>query len=272
MPDLKKVSVVTVFNKGMRFYSTALKSFLYQSYANTEWIIIDNSGKNLIQSKFQRYLAKENRIRIIANSSPLSAQDVFKQGIESADGEYIALLSPFDYWIKDKILRQIAYMERYKAVLSHTSYAFGDDECHLLKIGCYHCERELNLLNYDMQKNPVCLSTIVFRRDYTPLNYGKSDEPFDVMSLLLKSGATSLGISEVMSVCRLFFSQGDQLKIDQIIKDLKQIDTSDSALKVRVLEHHASKALNVEPLKLDPHNCVGHEVIQSLIELQNFKI
>ncbi len=272
MADLKKISVITVFNQGMRFYNTALKSFLYQSYSNKEWLIIDNTGNNVISSKFATRLQQKNNIRILVNQSPLLAQDVLKQGIENAQGEYIALLRPTDYWIKDKLLHQMAYMERYKSVLSNTSYTFGDSDCHLLKLGCYHCEGELNMLNYNIEKNPVSVSTIMFRKNYTPLHYGKIDEKFDIMSLFLKSGAVSLGISEVMTICRLSFSKAEQKKIDQLLKEMKAIDTQDSALKIRVLEHYAMKALNVAPLTLDPSNCAGHEVVNSLIELQNFKI
>lgn len=275
MENLKKISVITVLNRGMRFYMTALKSYLYQTYPNTEWLIIDNTGKNIIRSKFMKYLMHENRIRILTNLVSLSPQDVLRQGVENTQGEYIAFLRPVDYWVKDKLSRQMAYMERYKAMLSHTSYAFGDNECHLLKVGCYHSETELNLLNYDVNKNPVSVSTMMFRRYYTPIDCGKFDEKtgqFDIMLLFLKSGVVSSGMSDVMTVCRPLFSKSEQLKIDQVVKEINQIDTTDDSLKAKVLEHYAMNALNVAPLKLDPYGCVGHDVIDSLIELQNFKI
>lgn len=273
MLDLKKISVVTIINSGTRFYVTAIKSFMYQTYKNAEWIIIDNSGRNLIASKLDRYMQKDERIQFYHNEFPLSKADVLKQAFELASGAYIAFLDPQDYWINDKLSRQIAVMMRFGAPMTHTSYAFGDDKCHLLPIGCYHIEGELNLLNYKL-KNPVSISTLMLSKDRTVIDFSKYEEGenADLMTFFLKNGVVSTGIADVMTLCRPIFDKKTQSKMDDMIHRLMISNPDDKTTALRVIEHHAYGALNVEGIKLDPSICIGHDVVSSLNRLRNFKV
>ena len=273
MLDLKKISVVTIINSGTRFYVTAIKSFMYQTYKNAEWIIIDNSARNLIASKIDRYMQKDERIRFFYNEIPLSRPEVLKQAFNAAQGSYIAFLDPQDYWVIDKLSRQIALMMRFGAPMSHTSYAFADDKCHLLPIGCYHVEGELNLLNYKI-KNPVSVSTLMLNKDRVAIDFSKYEEGenSDLMTFFLKNGVVSTGTTDVMTLCRPIFDRKTQSKMDDMIRRLMISNPDDKTTALRVVEHHAYGALNVEGLKLDPNICIGHDVIASLNRLRNFKI
>jgi len=273
MSELKKVSVVTIINKGTRFYVTAIKSFLYQSYANTQWIVIDNSGRNIVASKIAKYLQKDTRISFYNNEKVLTAPEVFKQAIDLCNGSYVAFLDPQDYWIKDKLMRQLSFMMRFAAHLCHTSYAFADDKCHLLPIGCYHVEGNFNILNYST-KNPVSLSTLMLYKDHVKLDFGKYDneEGTDLMTFLLKNGLVSTGIADVMTLCRPIFDKSTQSKIDELLHRLMVENPDDKTTSMRVIEHLAYNALNVEGIKLDPSVCIGHDVVTSLNRLRNFKI
>lgn len=273
--NYRKISVITIVDKGSRFYVTALKSYLYQNYQNTEWIILDNTGRNLLASKIEKYLQNNSKIKLISNPSPLKKAEVLKQAFSLATGEYIAFLSPADYWVKDKLTRQIGFMTRYQAPLCHTSYAFGDDKCNLLPIGCYHVEKELNILNYSMQ-NPVCVSTLMAKKDKLVLNFNWFDEgeekETDLMTFFLKSGAVSSGMSDVLTLCRPIFEKKTREKIEGLIKKVLEENPKDKNITTRVLGHHAYAALNVEGLKLDPSICIGYDVVVSLTKLRNFKI
>ena len=66
-------------------------------------------------------------------------------------------------------------MSRFAAKLSHTAYAFADDKYHLLPIGCYHVESELNLLNYKI-KNPTAISTLMLHKDHVLLDFSKYED------------------------------------------------------------------------------------------------
>ncbi len=273
MESFKKISVVTIFEKGMRFYLTALKCFKYQTYQNTEWVIIDNTGKDTLSEKMEKYISQDQRIRLIANKDVLSKPNVLKQAFEQANGEYIAFLEPQDFWVKDKIARQLGFMSRYKAPLSHTSYAFADDKCFLLPIGCYHIEKELNMLNYKLE-NPVVSSTLMIERNNAQIDFSKFEETeqFDLMMFFLKSGIVSSGISDVMTLCRPIFEKEMRSKIEDLIKKVLEENPKDTNIASKVMEHHAYSALNIDGLKLDPSICIGYDVIESLSRLRNLKL
>ena len=273
MLNLQKISVVTIINPGTRFYVTAVKSFMYQTYKNAEWIVIDNSGKNLIGAKFAKYEQKDERIRFFENPIVLRHDEVLKQAFDLAQGSYLAFLDPQDYWIHDKLSRQVGFMMRFGAPLSHTSYAFGDDKCHLLNIGCYHISGDFNLLNYKT-KNPACISTLMINKERTRIDFEKYEEGenSDLMTFFLKNGLISAGLTDVMTLCRPVFDKKTQTKIDGLIRDLLLANPDDKTTALRVVEHHAYSAKNVDGLKLDPSVCIGHEVVTSMNKLRNFKI
>ncbi|MBR2300267.1 MAG: glycosyltransferase [Alphaproteobacteria bacterium] len=273
MKNYRKISVVSILNKGMRFYMTAVKCFEYQTYQNTEWVIIDNTGKNMLSEKMEKYISQDERIRLIANDDVLSRQDVLKQAFEAATGEFVAFLEPDDFWVRDKLTRQLGFMSRYKAPLSHTSYAFADDKCNLLPIGCYHVDKELNLINYDL-KNPVANSTLMLVKDNSAINFSNYEETeqTDLMTFLLKSGIVSSGMTDVMTLCRPVFEKQMQQKIEDLIKKVLQDNPKDTNIAFKVLEHHAYSALNVDGLKLDPTICIGYDVLESLTRLKKLKI
>ena len=272
MVEIKKISVISIVEKGMRFYLTALKSFAYQSYLNTEWLIIDNTGTSLLEKKLEKYTLKDNRIRVITNETPLSKALVLKQAFESACGDYVAFLNPSDFWVKDKLSKQTGFMMRYHAPLCHTSYAFADDQYHLLPVGCYHVEKDLSMLNYSY-KNPISLSTLMIGKDvhldFSKFEYSHST---DIMSFFLKSGIVSSGMSDVLTLCRPIFDTQTRQKIEELIKGLSKDNPNAELITARVLEHHIHAALNVEGLKLDPSICIGFDVITSLTKLKNFKM
>jgi len=272
MVEIRKISVVSIVGKGMRFYVTALKSFAYQVYQNTEWLIIDNTGAGILQNKLAKYVRQDGRIRIVTNENPLSMANVLKQAFELSTGDYIAFLNPRDFWVRDKLSRQLGFMMRYRAPLCHTSYAFADDGCHLLPVGCYHVEKDLNMQNYTF-KNPVSLSTLMIQRnvliDFSKFN---NDEDSDEMMIFLKSGIMSSGMSDVLTLCRPLFDRKTQKELDELIGKIISENPNASAITSRVMEYHAKSALNIEGLKLDPSICIGYDVIVSLTKLRNFKI
>lgn len=272
MVEIKKISVVSIVDKGTRFYITALKCFMYQTYQNTEWLIIDNTGSGILKAKLEKYIIKDERIRVISNMMPRTKPEVLKQAFELATGNYIAFLNPSDYWVSDKLARQTGFMLRYKASLSHTSYGFADDGCHLLPIGCYHIQKDLNMLNYSL-KNPVSLSTLMISKDAL-IDFSKFEmsSDSDEMMFFLKTGLVSSGMSDVLTLCRPIFDEDTRAELEKMIASVSAQNPNAADITLRVLEHHAHAALNVEGLKLDPTICIGYDVIASLTKLRNYKI
>lgn len=97
-----------VFNR-QRQANEAVRSALAQSYSVTEIIVVDDGSNPLFF--LEGDLAKEARIRLIRldeNNGPGAARNA---GVKAARGRWIAWLDSDDLWHKDKLLRQMTYLQ-----------------------------------------------------------------------------------------------------------------------------------------------------------------
>ncbi len=118
---LPKVSIIIPFYNDS-FIDQAVVSALYQTYPNIEIIVVDD-GSTQHQHRLAPYLS-----RIIylgkANGGTASA---LNYGMQMASGKYVAWLSSDDRFMPDKVTKQVAYMERTNAQISHTDFDFMNE-------------------------------------------------------------------------------------------------------------------------------------------------
>src|SRR4051812_38360727 len=111
-----KVSIIIPFYNDP-YIDQAVMSALYQTYPNIEIIVVDD-GSTLHQHLLAPF---QSRIHYLgkANGGTASA---LNYGMRMASGKYVAWLSSDDRFSPDKIARQVDYMERTNAQISHTDY------------------------------------------------------------------------------------------------------------------------------------------------------
>lgn len=269
----KKVSVVTVAHNCSRFLTSAFKSFAYQDYENMEWIIVNDASTDGTAAKLQKYRQKDSRVKLCLNKQRKGYNDSYNFAVSKASGDYIAFLEPENFWVKNKISRQVGFMLRFNAVLSHTSYAFADGKYNLLPVGCRHIEPRVDLLNFGKDTD-ICLSTLMLNRDeikdFFPMPEDKKE--VDIVMYLMQKGLVSQGLSDVLSLCRPKFDNPKRHKhIEHIQQLYDQMDKNN--VKVPSLMNYAVyKASNIANVKLDSSSCIGTEVVKSLHELKKFKL
>ena len=91
------VSVLLPNYNGEKHLEEAIDSVLGQTYANIELIIVDDGSSE--------YLKRGKHISYALN-----------QGLKYASGEYIARIDSDDIWEKDKLEKQITYMNEHQEV------------------------------------------------------------------------------------------------------------------------------------------------------------
>lgn len=273
MYQYKKVSVVTVAHNCSRFLTTAFKSFAYQDYQNMEWIIVNDASTDTTARRLQNYRKRDSRVKLCLNTSRKGYAESYSFAISKASGDYIAFLEPENVWVKDKISRQLGFMIRYNALMSHTSYAFVDDRCNLLPTGCCHIEPKVNLLNFGKEAD-ICLSTFMLNReevkDLFPMP--AKEENQDILMYLMQKGLVSQGMGEVMTLCRPRFDYPTRQKALTNIRDIYSKMHEENISIPRIMRYQAYKATNIAGLKLDPSFCISRDVSLSMDELQKFKL
>ena len=116
------VSIITPSYNSSKFISTTIESVLEQTYQNWEMIIVDDLSPDNSIAIVKKYLPKDNRIKFLKlekNSGPAIARNY---AIKEAKGRYIAFLDSDDLWHKDKLSKQITFMQKNDIALSYTGY------------------------------------------------------------------------------------------------------------------------------------------------------
>jgi len=101
----KKVSIlIPAYNK--RFFKTALKSALSQTYKNLEIIICDDSEGSSIRKIVKKL--KTDRLRYFKNEKNLGFSANFTKCFEIADGEYIKYLNDDDLLQRECVQQMVS--------------------------------------------------------------------------------------------------------------------------------------------------------------------
>ena len=116
------VSIITPSHNSMQFIPETIDSVMNQTYQNWELIIIDDHSQDNSVETVEKYLEKDNRIKLIKlieNSGPAVARN---RGIQEAKGRYIAFLDSDDMWMPDKLSKQLSFMQNHHISLSFAGY------------------------------------------------------------------------------------------------------------------------------------------------------
>lgn len=114
--------VIPTYNKGLYIEKT-VQSVLNQTYKNLEIILVDNFSDPNTISVLDRVINLSPKIRILklqSNLGPSSARNI---GINNANGKYIFFLDGDDIMLREKVHKQVKFMnENPEVALSLTSY------------------------------------------------------------------------------------------------------------------------------------------------------
>jgi glycosyltransferase involved in cell wall biosynthesis len=125
-----KISVIIPFHNRIPVLLEAVKSVLAQSYQNIEvWLVDDGSTDNIealkkIEDPRFHYVYQEHK-------GVSAARNL---GISLSSGKYVAFLDSDDLFMRDKLAKQIDFMEKNNYFFSHTSYQRINMEGKLQKV------------------------------------------------------------------------------------------------------------------------------------------
>lgn len=121
------VSIIMPSYNTDAFISESIESVLNQSYTNWELIIVDDCSNDKTKKVVKKYL-KDKRIKYLENKENIGAAISRNKAIKESNGKYIAFLDSDDIWHKDKLLKQIAFMNKNGYDFTYTKYELIDEE------------------------------------------------------------------------------------------------------------------------------------------------
>ena len=121
-----KVSVIMPAFNSYRNIEEAIHSVLSQTYLNFELLIIDGGSNDGTIKLISKISSNDSRVVCIKNINDTGPAHARQVGIEASKGEYIAFLDADDYWLPEKIEKQLKFMQDYNFKFSYTGYRSVD--------------------------------------------------------------------------------------------------------------------------------------------------
>ena len=119
------VSDIVNCHNGEQYLEECIKSIINQTYKNWELIFWDNCSSDNSKSVLDKFLDK--RIKYFRSNKLLKLYEARNLAIEKSEGEYIGFLDTDDFWEKDKIDKQVKFLNK------HQEYEIVFSNYYLLK-------------------------------------------------------------------------------------------------------------------------------------------
>ena len=108
--------VIPMYNAG-QFINETVRSVMGQEYRNWEMLVVDNCSTDASRDIVSDLAKEDPRIKLISSpSNSGSPARPRNMGIQNAKGKYIALLDADDLWLKNKLIRQVDFLEQHNDV------------------------------------------------------------------------------------------------------------------------------------------------------------
>ena len=111
-----KVSAVIITHNRLELLKRAIDSVLGQTFKSLELIVVDDASTDGTRAYLE---ASPIRYIHVPQEESRGGNHARNLGIKAAGGEYVAFLDDDDYWLPDKIEKQVALMERMDCELVH---------------------------------------------------------------------------------------------------------------------------------------------------------
>lgn len=117
----KLVSIIMPSYNTGRYIAQSIQSVLAQTYPNWELLIVDDCSTDDTDQIVAPFLT-DPRISYRKNPRNLGAALTRNSAIRQAKGKYVAFLDSDDLWEKEKLQKQVAFMQEHGYAFTFTDY------------------------------------------------------------------------------------------------------------------------------------------------------
>jgi glycosyltransferase involved in cell wall biosynthesis len=120
--------VLTATFNGERFLAEAVESVLTQSFADFEYVIVDDASIGAAPALLAAFAAREPRVRLVCNAANLGPAGALNAGLAQARGDYLAILDHDDLALPERLARQVAFLDATPRAVAVGAQVRGVDE------------------------------------------------------------------------------------------------------------------------------------------------
>ena len=113
---MPKITVALPNYNGEKYLEEAIQSVLDQTFQDFELLIADDASNDSSLQIIEKYKELDSRIRVMHNDQNRHIPYTGTLLLEAAAGEYIARIDSDDIWCRDRLEKQLEYMESHPDV------------------------------------------------------------------------------------------------------------------------------------------------------------
>lgn len=129
-----KVSIILPVYNASNTIDKCIESIINQTFEDWELICCDDCSEDDSLSILNSWQKKDGRIKVLSNKKNCRAAFTRNRCIMGARGQYIALIDDDDYCVKDRLEKQVEFLNNYSEYSFVGSKAFIFDENGVWKI------------------------------------------------------------------------------------------------------------------------------------------
>ena len=156
-----KISIIIPYFRKKKYIRRTLNSVINQTYKNIEIILIYDDDKKQDLNYIKELIKIDKRIKLIINKKNIGAGNSRNKGILNSKGKFISFIDSDDFWKKNKLKKQLKFMEKNNFDFTHTTYQIIDKNKKVLNKRKARNFFKLNDLIYSCD---IGLSTVMISR------------------------------------------------------------------------------------------------------------
>jgi len=104
--------LLCTYNEPLKYLKLSIESILSQTYTNIQLIIVNDNPKRAdMADLLAAYAREDSRIKYIVNPSNIGLVSSLNAGLKDAIGEYIARMDADDIATKDRLEKQLEFLQ-----------------------------------------------------------------------------------------------------------------------------------------------------------------
>ena len=201
-----KVSIVTAVFNAEKFIADTYQCLEEQSFVDWEWVITNDCSNDSTEKILLDIASKDKRVKILKNLTNQGAGYSRNRSISESEGKFIAFIDSDDLWDRDKLSRQIGFMEANDVFVSFTPYrVISESGVFLGKVVDHSSPNRITYHDLLAKKATVGCSTVII--DQTKINVLmpilRTGQDYATWLSILKKGHVASKYDEVLTSYRI---------------------------------------------------------------------
>lgn len=211
------VSIIMPMYNAKRFIEDTINSIRSQTYQNWELLITDDKSNDGSINIVKAYMKEDNRIKLRVLEENRGGAVARNTSIRDSKGKYIAFLDSDDIWKREKLKKQIKFMESNNYKFTYTNYELMSEDGVLLNKK-RNPELKLNYVKL-LKANQIGCLTVIYNAEelgkiYMPLIKKRQD--YALWLQILKKTEYAYCLNENLGKYRLVRNSVSSKKINLI--------------------------------------------------------